>query len=720
MTQPWDSQPWTSPAPPDPRSPFNGAVLDFSQLSIDQRGGGSTDQGAGDHSGHSLGRDASRPRGHEAVGPRWEQGQIVRSRGRSGAVMTAPQSWHGSDAIDVAQNELTKKPIKNNDLLRMNSDFHFTAPSRPDSSRRAGSNLRTFQDKNIHSKHTTMQPLGNNDPELQSVFDKLNIGTLDALSAQLDALTAKGNNPVTPAEAPQIAPAEGTKLSTTINTTEHVKTSEIQSNKTVKASVDATAAATNVSTGHVAGPSNQSTHAGTDGTVGTINATGVIATASANTNNTVNQTSTKTVKTKTIKVTTVVKGGTSADVAAAAASQAEIANAVAQGKDLNSTEIAAIAAKATEKAAATAAATKAKDAAAAAALTAATSGVPGTLGLTSGFQAQSQLTTSIPVGYIHVRKETNGDSIITLNDGQGQPVVLRATGPIQIERIVGPDGRIKFLINPVKDTRKPPPMTTTTMNPDAEVEPLEEWFTSTITPTTSPGSSFTSAAKSQVGEFITNMANDIGIEGNNQVNTIINDAVSHLIQPISGPHSANSQTTTTSTSVSTQAEPQANTGVTDVGMPTLAPIQTTENVGIVNQGQGQQTNVLNANNPLGAMFTNFNTGIMNLFEPPRIPRPPRNFGVMLGNRGVINPFVSDTNLIHQGPQQHVPKPSQLPPIGSRPQLDTVAPIWTDSQNNPNLPQPGIMDIKPVTQSPVMPKYDLINATPKIEFVPHPA
>ena len=141
-----------------------------------------------------------------------------------------------------------------------------------------------------------------------------------------------------------------------------------------------------------------------------------------------NVTETKSLKTKNIKVTTVIKGGTTADVAAAAASQAEIANAVAQGKAINSSSIAAIAAA-----------------------------------------GRAKKSTPPPVGSITVKREPNGISVITLSDGQGEPVVLRASGPVKIERIIKPNGKVQFLINPVNPTAPPG---------ELEIEP-EDIYTTT-------------------------------------------------------------------------------------------------------------------------------------------------------------------------------------------------------------------------------------------------
>lgn len=54
-----------------------------------------------------------------------------------------------------------------------------------------------------------------------------------------------------------------------------------------------------------------------------------------------------------------------------------------------------------------------------------------------------------PVGSITVQRGPGGMSTITLSDGSGEPVVLRATGPVKIERVVNAAGKVQFLINPL-------------------------------------------------------------------------------------------------------------------------------------------------------------------------------------------------------------------------------------------------------------------------------
>ena len=57
-----------------------------------------------------------------------------------------------------------------------------------------------------------------------------------------------------------------------------------------------------------------------------------------------------------------------------------------------------------------------------------------------------------PVGSITVQRGPGGMSTITLADGNGDPVVLKASGPVKIQRIVSPNGKVQFIINPVQPT----------------------------------------------------------------------------------------------------------------------------------------------------------------------------------------------------------------------------------------------------------------------------
>ena len=59
----------------------------------------------------------------------------------------------------------------------------------------------------------------------------------------------------------------------------------------------------------------------------------------------------------------------------------------------------------------------------------------------------------LPPGSITVQRGPGGVSTITLSDGSGEPVVLRASGPIKIERIVNAAGKVQFLINPIRRPR---------------------------------------------------------------------------------------------------------------------------------------------------------------------------------------------------------------------------------------------------------------------------
>ena len=69
--------------------------------------------------------------------------------------------------------------------------------------------------------------------------------------------------------------------------------------------------------------------------------------------------------------------------------------------------------------------------------------------ISSGASTISQQKKPPPVGSITVQRGPGGVSTITLTDGQGEPVVLKASGPVKIERIITPAGKIQFLINPI-------------------------------------------------------------------------------------------------------------------------------------------------------------------------------------------------------------------------------------------------------------------------------
>ena len=63
---------------------------------------------------------------------------------------------------------------------------------------------------------------------------------------------------------------------------------------------------------------------------------------------------------------------------------------------------------------------------------------------------QGEAGGPLPPGSITVQRGPGGVSTITLSDGSGEPVVLRASGPIKIERIVNAAGKVQFLINPIR------------------------------------------------------------------------------------------------------------------------------------------------------------------------------------------------------------------------------------------------------------------------------
>ena len=85
-------------------------------------------------------------------------------------------------------------------------------------------------------------------------------------------------------------------------------------------------------------------------------------------------------------------------------------------------------------------------------------------GMIAGGTGVSGIAQPPPVGSITVQRGPGGMSTITLSDGSGEPVVLRASGPVKIERIVNAAGKVQFLINPIKRFRE--------LEPDFEAEEI--------------------------------------------------------------------------------------------------------------------------------------------------------------------------------------------------------------------------------------------------------
>ena len=661
------------------RSPFSGGVIDLSKISLD-RNHGTTNLG---HDVHPHGGDkrASTP----AIAPpkTWDTGSL--SQGGSG---------RGNPFV------------QNNDILRMKSSFRFDGPG----SRRAGSNLRTFEDKTLdvgqQAKPTTPVP-----GEIQNLFQRLNIASLDSLGAQLDAMSPHQAEPIA------VAPLTPNTMPIVV-ATPAPKTGVMQLlpqmppiDPLVKAS-----ATMDARTGKSSTP------------ILMLNQTAKVNAASAKTNSTTNTTSTKSVKTKTIKVTTVVKGGTSADVAAAAASQAEIANAVAQGKNLTSSNIASIAAAATSK-----------------------------LGA-------KVIGSQFPVGSITVKRQKNGESIITLSDGQGEPVVLRASGPVKIERIVKPNGKVQFLINPVK-----PAQLTSTLDPaeaDVEAEDITTMSTSNLvtffsSAMTSPIPLVTRMAKAVMKDALQSGVSEITGTDNSKTNKALVDAA--LEQAFSSFVSPPLETTTMSTAPSTllvtsqtgikrrnevlPSEPASNTNTAlSSSLVTAQPVKSknafrsdtvvhaTNDVGSKSQPNlsrnrqepikrapanskprliARSTTHKRVTNTINPAFTDHirskinNNGVMQLFPAltiPKIPPPPRVIGSIFSNSGGLMNSILLNNLgLFSDPKLHssLHKTDVTTSTASPPRINDV------NATTSLEPRPDIM-----------PKYDLINNAPNVDFATH--
>lgn len=666
---------WEPPhsSPDNNRSPFSGGVIDLSKISLERnnRGPSSTSRGPHDSHHHPGEKKTSTP----AIAP--------------------PDTWDTS-SLSQGGSGRGNPFVQNNDILRMKSSFRFDGPT----GRKTGSNLRTFEDKSpdtgIQTSPTTPVP-----GEIQNLFERLNIANLDSLGAQLDAFNAQPADPI-PASV---------HTGTGVVDTQATKTSGV-----IEPFAPMPPNVPVINSPHDTKPVKSP--------IATINQTATVNATSANSNSSSNSTSTKKVKTKTIKVTTVVKGGTSADVAAAAASQAEIANAVAQGKDINSSSLADIAAAANSKV---------------------TSKVAG---------------GKYPVGSITVKRQKNGESIITLSDGQGEPVVLRASGPVKIERIVKPNGKVQFLINPVK-----PAPQTSTIDPaesDVESEDLSTVgtlgtnqisFSSTIT---SPIPLVTKVANAVVKEALVNGASELTGTDNSKTNNAfvdaaIEQALSHfvslpletttipvdpstmLITPVTGTN--NNNNAVSANHDHTNNVPTNSLGPSapvDNAFSPSALVDTTNPVGATTGLQNSPGQSHHAKQKPDATFTHNtvdipsvssntnqisnlqstinNNGVMQLFPVPNIPKippPPRVIGSLFDSSGNMNSFFMPEMALFSGP--HV--------LDSLPFSQTLAALTTTT-----IPPPALSDINSTnslhSRPDIMPKYDLINNVPNVDFASH--
>ncbi|KAL3885501.1 hypothetical protein ACJMK2_025554 [Sinanodonta woodiana] len=74
-----------------------------------------------------------------------------------------------------------------------------------------------------------------------------------------------------------------------------------------------------------------------------------------------------------------------------------------------------------------------------------------TVSLTQSMPSAAASTKQPQIGgSIEVQKQLNGKTKIILKDANNNPIVLQATGPVEIQRIVSPDGKIKFIVNPIR------------------------------------------------------------------------------------------------------------------------------------------------------------------------------------------------------------------------------------------------------------------------------
>ncbi|KAL4216491.1 hypothetical protein ACF0H5_024214 [Mactra antiquata] len=567
-----------------PPSPFHGGVIDLSKVSLHDRGQ-MIDTPSSD-SGRTSGSN-----------PRWDIGTL-RSTGmlgrngislRSGSSKSRLNSNTGSDTAF----------IKNNDLLQM--------PKDRSTSGKTGSNLRTFKDKNTDNNNSGVDKAAQGPTlDLKSLLMK----SIDPSAGSFDLSNSVGSNsglnPQLPGQtkSAQTSSNTGKTAGTLIQNKNSIPAPSSKQSQTPVASVN-------------------------------LNTTATASSASAEANSTTNTTSTKSVKTKTIKVTTVVKNGSKADVAAAKASQAGIANAVAQGKDIQSADIANLA----------------------------------KIGTSAAKAAVSPKKTGPPVGSITVKREPNGESIITLSDGQGEPVILRAVGPVKIERVVKPNGRIQFLINPINQAPVTKP--TTAVVDLGEIEP-EDITTTTMATVSSADASWITSTPFYVDQMNTELPMAASFEP-------LTSAVS---KTISNPGGSQVETTV-----------QVNTSSTS------------------NSSTQNSTSVSKSSSVSAKAETQ---GVMQLFPSQKIPPPPKFSSMNFGNKDVINPFFLDTNRF-------------LPNSGFNiePSSNTVSSQSLQANKNvvkqPVQLFPGVLPSDTISSSKVhsdvMPQYQLLGASPSLQFVP---
>lgn len=585
------------------RAPFSGGVIDLSRVSLNDRNNRKDITPSGT--------------GRTNTNPRWDIGTVLSTStlGRNG-VSPLENVWDQSSA-GTTVNEVGTG-FNANDILQMPVDTR----SMPSSSvGRTGSNLRTFQDKSLDTVGTQTNGI--------SAAPTLDIQTLlsDSLTQSNPVLSSHGSHGI------------GTDLQLDVNN-QRGSTSFLNGNQTPspQSSFDAMIPAPSridqflpPSGPPVSKPVNLNVNAKNNSLptpVVSLNSSAKVSASSAESNSTSNTTSTKSVKTKTIKVTTVVKGGNQADVAAAAASQAELANAVAQGKEINSSALAGLA-----KAAA-------------------------------GVKSPKIIAkNNPPAGSITVKRQPNGDTIITLSDGQGEPVILRASGPVKIERIIKPNGRIQFLINPVEKTAA-----TTTPDPSAELEIEAEDITTTVsTPT----------------------AADISLLG--FTNTPWTTAAPFYSDPVPGK--------------SDVAQGENTIQITDTAVSNSA-------------SSALDTSVKNE--------TSIAQDFLKLFKPPGIPRPPKVSDMNFGNAGLSEPFLSGISSILRAHAKNVPPPSDVSVVGNvHTSTTALSSLPTDNSIKPLNLFPGAVDRKHLQSQPkhttvvteTMPQYNLLGVSPSLTFVP---
>jgi hypothetical protein len=599
---------------------LSGGIIDLSQISLHERNNRG-DIVAGDGSRTSVSN----------TNPRWDIGSVIplNSLGRNGITPGLSPWDNGGHTIMPGFNG--GPFLKNNDLLRMPTEEK-VLPSH--NVGRTGSNLRTFRDTtmNMHggvSADHSLPPL-----DLQTLLAG------SGLSAKLlDQGAGNASGPLS----------------------SHVHSHELHNNHGQSAGPSSfTSAVPGVSVveqkpspppihgshhAHGAGilaekPKAHETMPPADSLPKhpslSINSTAKVSASSAEANSTSNTTSTKSVKTKTIQVTTVVKGGTSADVAGAAATQAEIASAVAQGKDITSSDLSKLASAATGAAATT---------------------------VTGDEQASSTIS---PKGTITVQRLPNGESIITLSDGEGEPVVLRATGPVKIERIIKPNGRIQFLINPISVPTAVDPVTTA----EVEIEP-EDITTTVATMANANGTSFTTPE----GGWTTNM-------------------------PFS-----QEQTEVVSTKVTARTTPADGGGG---GAKIEKTVQITNTNVVDTSSSAVEVAVKNES----ASASILSEGVQQLFQFNRIPPPPKMSDIIFGNAGLINPFLS--NPIVDSNIATVPSSRQTPLSQGTTLEPSTKPRAIERFN---LFPSASQQKHSTSVTDVMPQYNVLGVSPSLEFVP---